>query len=122
MGGSGVHGERLPPAAWGCAVYGGIIKLVALAGRKSELLDFLSWDAEVARTEEPGTLRFDIWEVADEPDVVYLYEAYVDEQAFRTHQESEPFKRFIEHIVPNVIEAPIFVVPFTNATASIADG
>ena len=82
-------------------MYGGMVKLVALPGRKRELLDFLSWDAEVARTSEPGTLRFDVWEVPDEPDAVYLYEAYAD--------------------VPNVIEAPVFVVPFTTSSASIAD-
>ena len=54
-------------------MYGGIVKLVARAGRKSELLDFLRWDAEVAKAQEPGTLRFDVWESANEPDVVYLY-------------------------------------------------
>jgi quinol monooxygenase YgiN len=103
-------------------VYGGIVKLVARPGGKSALLDFLRWDAEVAKAQEPGTLRFDIWESTDEPDVVYLYEAYVDESAFGAHTANAPFKQFMAEIVPNLAEPPTFVVPFTQSTASNADG
>jgi hypothetical protein len=39
-------------------VYGGIVKLAAQPGGKSALLEFLRWDADVARGQEPGTLRF----------------------------------------------------------------
>ena len=102
-------------------MYGGIAKLVARPGRRTELLEFLSWDAHVARTSEPGTLRFDVWESRDEPDVVYLYEAYVDRAAFDRHKANEPFKQFVGHIVPNVIEPPTFVVPFSQGFASNAD-
>ena len=85
------------------------------------MLDFLRWDAEVARAREPGTLRFDVWKSASEPDVVYLYEAYVDEDAFEAHTANAPFKRFIEEIVPNLAEPPTFVVPFTQSVVSNAD-
>ena len=102
-------------------MYGGIIKLVPRAGGKSQLLDFLRWDAEVTKAEEPGTLRFDVWESANEPDVVYLYEAYVDELAFETHTAGAPFKRFVEEIVPDLAEPPTFVVPFTQSVVSNAD-
>jgi quinol monooxygenase YgiN len=71
--------------------------------------------------QEPGTLRFDVWEPADEPDVVYLYEAYVDQTAFDAHKANEPFKRFIDEIVPSIIEPPTFVVPFTQSFVSNAD-
>jgi quinol monooxygenase YgiN len=102
-------------------LYGGIAKLVARPGRKAELLEFLSWDAQVTRTSEPGTLRFDVWESSDEPDVVYLYEAYVDRAAFDRHMANDPFKQFVDHIVPTVIEPPTFVVPFSQSFASNAD-
>jgi quinol monooxygenase YgiN len=102
-------------------LYGGIVKLVTQAGRTAEVLDFLRWDAEVARTKEPGTLRFDVWQSAEEPNVVYLYEAYVDHEAFEAHKANEPFQRFIEDIVPNLAEPPTFVVPFTRSFVSIAD-
>ena len=102
-------------------MYGGIVKLVARAGGKSDLVEFLRWDAEVAKSQEPGTLRFDVWESANEPDVVFLYEAYVDEAAFRAHTSNAPFKRFIDEIVPNLAEPPAFVVPFTQSIVSNAD-
>jgi quinol monooxygenase YgiN len=102
-------------------VYGGIVKLVARPGEKPALLDFLRWDAEVAKAEEPGLLRFDVWECAGEPDVVYLYEAYVDERAFETHMAGAPFTRFVEEIVPTLADPPSFVVPFTESLVSNAD-
>ena len=102
-------------------MYGGIGKLVTQAGRTSEVLDFLRWDAEVAETQEPGTLRFDVWQRADEADVVYLYEAYVDHDAFEAHKANDPFKRFIEEIVPSLAEPPTFVEPFTQSFGSNAD-
>jgi quinol monooxygenase YgiN len=51
-----------------------MINMVARPGRRTELLEFWRWDVEVARPQEPGTLRFDVWEVPDEPDAFYLYE------------------------------------------------
>ena len=52
------------------------------------------------------------------PPAVYLYEAYVDHAAFEVHNANEPFKRFVEEIVPNIIEPPTFVIPFTQSSAS----
>ena len=37
------------------------------------MLEYLRWDAEVAKAREPGTWRFDVWEAEREPGVVYLY-------------------------------------------------
>jgi quinol monooxygenase YgiN len=79
------------------------MKLTAHAGKKPELVEFLRWDAAAARADESGTLRFDIYDVPSEPDAVYLYEAYVDDEAFAAHCEGAPFKKFMDHIVPNVI-------------------
>ena len=85
------------------------------------MVDFLRSDAEVAKAAEPGTLRFDVWESADEPDAVYFDEAYVDQAAFAAHTEGEPLKQFIAEIVPELAEAPTFVVPFTQSVVSSAD-
>jgi (4S)-4-hydroxy-5-phosphonooxypentane-2,3-dione isomerase len=101
-------------------MYGGMIRLVVQDGRKNELLDFLRWDADVARADEPGTLRFDVWESPDEPNVVYLYEAYADRDAFEAHQANEPFKQFVAEIVPGLSEPPSFVLPFTVSHSSNA--
>lgn len=100
-------------------MYGGMIKLTARPGRRAELLEFLRWNAEVARIEEPGTLRFDVWWVLDEPDALYLYEAFVDQAAFEVHKEGAPFKKFVAEIIPNVIEPVVFVLPFSESAVSI---
>ena len=102
-------------------MYGGLVKLVAQPGRKPGVIEFLRWDADVARRDEPGTLRFDVWEVENERDAVYLYEAYVDRAAFDVHKASGPFRKFVAEIVPTLIEPPLFVMPFTESTVSIAD-
>ena len=52
---------------------------------------------------EPGTLRFDVYDVPGEPDAVYLYEAYANDEAYSTHCEGAPVKKLMDHIVPNVI-------------------
>ena len=53
-------------------MYGGLVKFVVKPGMRSEFLEFLRWDAKVAKDTEPGTLRFDVWETSPEPDVIRL--------------------------------------------------
>jgi quinol monooxygenase YgiN len=96
-------------------------KLIAQPGRKAELMEFLRWDAEATRSEEPGTLRFDVWEAPDEPNAVYLYEAFADQAAFEAHEASASFKKFVDDIIPNVIEPVTFVLPFSDCLVSIAE-
>jgi quinol monooxygenase YgiN len=98
-----------------------MMRLVVRPGRRTELLEFLRWDAEVARAQEQGTLRFDVWEVPDEPDVFYLYEAYTDPPAVEAHKQGEPYARWVARIDPDVLESRTYVVPFTQSTMSIAD-
>jgi (4S)-4-hydroxy-5-phosphonooxypentane-2,3-dione isomerase len=66
-------------------VYGAFMRIVVMPGMRPELLDYLR---QVARDREPGTLRFDVWEVEQEPDEVYVCEAYRDMQAFEAHQKN----------------------------------
>ena len=44
--------------------------------------------ADVAAADEPGTLRFDVYDVPYEPDAVYLHEAYASDEAFTAHREA----------------------------------
>jgi quinol monooxygenase YgiN len=48
-------------------------------------LEFMRWDADVVAADEPGTLRFDVYPANDEPDTIYLYEAFVDDAGFEAH-------------------------------------
>jgi quinol monooxygenase YgiN len=59
-------------------MYGMLTRITVKPGKRTELLEYLRWDAEVAKASEPGTWRFDVWETEREPGVVYLYEAYKD--------------------------------------------
>jgi quinol monooxygenase YgiN len=101
-------------------MFGGIARITAKTGKLEELITFLAWDAAVSRG-EPGTLRFDVWPDESTPDSLILYEAYVDSEAFKQHQAAEPFKKFVAEIVPNLIEAVSFIVPFGASTTSNID-
>jgi quinol monooxygenase YgiN len=101
-------------------MFGGIARITAKTGKLAELVAFLEWDAAVCR-DEAGTLRFDVWLDTATPDSLILYEAYVDADAFKTHQAAEPFKKFIAEIVPNLVETVSFIVPFGTSTTSNTD-
>ena len=101
-------------------MFGGIARITAKTGKLEELIAFLAWDAAVSR-DEPGTLRFDVWPDASTPDSLILYEAYVESEAFKTHQAAEPFKKFVAEIVPNLIETVSFIAPFGASTTSNID-
>src|SRR3954467_12282705 len=88
-------------------MYRMLTKIVVKPGKRSELLEYLRWDIEVAKESEPGTWRFDVWEA--EPGVVYLYEAYKDRGAFEDHAKGDPYEKWgevadetIEHREPGI--------------------
>jgi len=99
-------------------MYGMLTKIVVKPGKRSELLEYLRWDIEVAKASEPGTWRFDAWE--PEPGVVYLYEAYKDRAAFEDHAKGDPYKKWGE-FVDKTMEQVIDVIPLTESVASNAD-
>jgi len=97
-----------------------LLKMTAQAGKATELLEFLRWDAEVAASDEPGTLRFDVYAVPDEADSFYLYEMYASDEAFERHRDGAPYKAFVDHIIPNVIASIDFLVRSALPVASNA--
>ena len=101
-------------------MYGMLTKIVVKPGKRSELLDYLRWDTEVAKANEPGTWRFDVWESEQEGGVVYLYEAYKDQAAFEDHAKNDPYKKWGE-IADRTMEQVIDMIPLTESLASNAD-
>ena len=98
------------------------IKVNVKPGKKEKLLDLFKWDAQVARDDEPATLRFDYFEIPDDDSVVYLYEAYVGMAGFEKHKQGEPFKAFIGGIKDECIESMEGIVPgWTTATGTSAE-
>jgi quinol monooxygenase YgiN len=84
------------------------------------LLEYLRWDAEVARASEPGTQRLDVWETEREPGVVYLYEAYTGRAAFDDHARHEPYQKW-DQVAGQTMEQVTEVIPLTDSLASNAD-
>lgn len=48
-----------------------------------------------AAAKEPGCLRFDILNLASDPNHFFLYEVYQNEAALKAHRETDHFKKFI---------------------------
>jgi quinol monooxygenase YgiN len=96
-------------------MYGGLIKFVVKPGMRSEFLEFLRWDAMVAKDTEP-----DVW-TSSEPDVVYVYETYKDPEALEVHKNNEPFKKFDQILCETMIEEWGGAIPFAESVTSNVD-
>jgi quinol monooxygenase YgiN len=68
-----------------------IAKLIAKEGKRDELVEQLS-KLVVAAQDEPGTLVYSLNVSTTEPDVVYFFELYADQQALDVHGKSDAFK------------------------------
>lgn len=55
-------------------------------------------------TGEPGNLRFDVLEQADDPNRFVLYEVYRDEAAMKAHKETPHYARWAEAVAPWMAE------------------
>ncbi len=68
-----------------------------------------------ASAREPGNLRFDVLQDADDATRFILYEAYVDEAAARVHKETDHYLRWRELVAPWMAE-PRQGVPYRGRT------
>ncbi len=50
--------------------------------------------------QEPGNRRFDVLQLNDQPSHFRLYEVYVNEDAFRAHQQTAHYFRWKETVEP----------------------
>ena len=99
----------------------GLFRLHLKPNKKSELIEFLKWDGEVARDTEPGTLRFEFYDDPEDDAAIYLYESYRDEAAFEEHKTHAPFQKFIAEVRPACVESADTLLPFSPAIWSAAD-
>ena len=72
-------------------MFGILFRVEAKPGKHQELLDFLQWDGEVCRDQEPGTLRFEFYRDPNDANALYVYEAYRDCNAFEAHKTMSRF-------------------------------
>ena len=78
---------------------------------------FVEASLENARNtiQEPGNLRFDVLQQADDPDRFVLYEVYRDEAGGKAHKDTAHYARWAETVAPWMAEprksvkyAPLF--------------
>ena len=60
-------------------------------GFKEQFVEAMLDDAKGSVKNEPGCLRFDVIQDGDDPNLIWLYEVYVDEAAFQAHMETPHF-------------------------------
>ena len=75
------------------------VRIQVVPGREEDFAAAASANAAGTR-QEPGNVRFDVLRHAGEPDRFFLYEVYLDEEAFRTHQQTEHYLRWRDEVAP----------------------
>ena len=105
-----MHGTRcfrdLKAVAFACSsvnsvdgdfdMYVVIVPIQIEQGHRDEFLEALMVDAKGANEDEPGCLRFDAVQDADDDHRIWLYEVYKDEAAFQAHLQAPHFQVFKE--------------------------
>ena len=76
-------------------MYGILFRIEAKPGKLQELMAHSEWTVEVCKNEEPGTLRFDIYQDPNNDQAFYVYEAYRDRADFEAHTQNKPFQRWV---------------------------
>lgn len=95
---------------------GALVKMWLKEERKTEYLDLLREDGELSLLEDPGPLRFDVYEDPEDPSVVYLYEAWPTLEVWKSHMESNPAVQKLGEIGPDcVIKKEILIPGWTTA-------
>jgi autoinducer 2-degrading protein len=77
--------------------------LVVYLEVKSENLEAFKLEASInarASDSEPDCLRFDFLQQRDDSTKFLLYEVYRSKEAFKAHQQTDHFKRWVEKGVP----------------------
>lgn len=98
------------------------IKVKVRPGKREKLLEYLKWECQVARDEEPDVLRFDVFEDANDDSVIYYYEAYVDEAGFELHRTYPPFQQRTNGLRDECIESTEGLLPvWSAAVCTIAE-
>ena len=67
-------------------------------GHHDAFMEAMLGDARGSAYDEPGCLRFDVLQDANDPNTIYLYEVYRDEQAFEAHRQAPHLRQWRETV------------------------
>src|SRR5207247_11426155 len=87
-------------------MFGILFRVEVKPEKRSDFINFIKWDIQVAKEREPGTLRFDLHQDPKDENAFFVYEAYRDEKAFEEHQKNEPYQRWHSEIRWRMLRAP----------------
>lgn len=65
-------------------------------GHRTEFIDGMRGHAQGFANDEPGCVRFDVIQDADDPNRIWLYEVFKDEAAFQQHVQSPRLIKWLE--------------------------
>ena len=63
-------------------------------GYKDRFIEEMIGDASGSVNDEPGCLRFDVIQDAVDPNRIWLYEVYKDEDAFHAHTQAPHYEKW----------------------------
>ncbi|EFV12091.1 putative quinol monooxygenase [Segniliparus rugosus] len=86
--------------------------------KREDFVKAASFDASGSLEGEPGTLRFEVLQDADNPNRFYLDEVYEDEEAFIYHSKQETIKKFYE-LVGGYAQGPNFWARSTKRNGTV---
>jgi autoinducer 2-degrading protein len=75
-------------------------------GHKEAFIEAVVEDARSSVNHEPGCLRFDVIQDANDPNRIWLYEVYKDEAAFQAHLQAPHLIKFRETTQAWRVEGP----------------
>ena len=80
-------------------------KWTAKEGKEDRLVEIIEEMTPPSRA-EPGNRFYQAARSAEDPNLFFLYEQYVDEGGYEAHMDSEHFTRLVkEEAIPEVLEA-----------------
>ncbi len=79
-----------------------LVACVHILVKPEHITEFIAASRENATNTilEPGALRFDVIQQADDPERFILYEVYRDEEASKAHKQTAHYARWRETVEP----------------------
>lgn len=89
-------------------MYSLFIKTRVKPGRAEDFLTAIKVNAAASVATEPGCLVFDVSQDRVDPDLIYLYEIYRDDDAYEAHTQTAHFRDSRPLVEPLIIEQECF--------------
>lgn len=85
-------------------MYSLLLKTRLQSGTLAPFMDAMRRNAAASVRDEPGCLVFDVLHDRSEPDLVWLYEVYVDEAAFEAHMRTPHYLASRPLVEPLIVD------------------